>query len=91
MTTGNRVHITIPSVPSNAMTRVPRRNPPTVPATARTAVVLVATALLRSTESVPSTTHSPFWIGNTIVTTTASASAIPVRRLLITVTDPVLR
>jgi hypothetical protein len=62
-----------------------------VPTTARTAVVPVVTALLRSTDSAPSTTQGAFGTGKMKVTVTASASARPVRRLLSTVIERVLR
>ncbi len=55
------------------MTTAPMTNPITVPVTARTTLVPVVSALLRSTDSAPSTTHSPFWTGEHNVTTTASA------------------
>ena len=64
-------------------------NPIAVPVRARATLVRVVEALLRSTARAPRATHSPLWIGRTSVTTTASASARPVRRLLITVIERV--
>ncbi len=58
-----------------------------VPTTARSVFVPVVSALLRSTESAPRTTQNPCSTGNTWVTATASASPMPVRSALRTVTD----
>ena len=91
VTIGSSTHITIGSTPSSPMVTAPMENPMTVPVIARSPVVPVDSALLRNTDSAPSTTHKPFWIGKTRVTTTAKASARPLRRLLNTVIDPVLR
>ena len=59
-TSGNNSHITNGSTPSSPITTAPTTNPITVPTIARTAVVPVVSALVRSTDNAPSTTHSPF-------------------------------
>ena len=58
-----------------------------VPSTARSILVPVVSALLRSTDIAPSTTQKPCSTGNRWVIATASASPRPVRRLLRTATE----
>ena len=53
----------------------PMANPTTVPASARQAIEPVEAALVRSTDSVPSTTQNPCWTPVRSATATAAASA----------------
>ena len=48
----------------NSMNTAPRTNPSAVPTTARTTLVPVVSALLRSTDIAPSTTQKPCCTGN---------------------------
>src|SRR6185437_16645496 len=76
-TNGIRIHSTSLSTPTTLINRAPRTNPIPVPSTARSILVPVVNALLRSTDSAPSTTQNPCSTGNTWVTATANASPRP--------------
>ena len=68
----------------------PTTNPIAVPTSARSAVAPVATAFVRSTDNVPSTTQKPCWTLRQSATATAAAIASAPRRLLIIHTERTL-
>ena len=72
---GSRTHSNAVWSETPIMMAEPTTNPTAVPATARRAVAPVPSALVRSTESVPSTTQNP--CETPVTSTTATASASP--------------
>ena len=80
--TGSATHSATGPVPMAASRAAPTTNPTAVPASARHAVDPVAAALVRSTDSVPSTTQNPCWTPLRSATATATASATEPRRAL---------
>src|SRR6516162_11478384 len=85
--TGSAIHRAVCPVPIPSSSRAPTMNPTTVPASARHAVAPVAAALVRSTDSVPSTTQNPCCTLDRSATATAAARATAPRRLLVNHTE----
>src|SRR6202012_1319835 len=84
---GSAVHRTGVLVPRPSSSRAPAAKPITVPASPRSAVDPVDTALVRSTDKAPSTTQSPCWTPLSSATRTAAARAGDPRRLLTNQTE----
>ncbi len=78
---GSAVHSAGVLVPMPSSSSAPTTKPATVPPSARSAVDSVDAALVRSTDSVPSTTQNPCCTPDRSATRTAAARASDPRRL----------